>query len=626
MNQIGYVDLGSKKVSVKEIPEELLQQYLGGRGLNAYLLYNHVKKGTDPLSPENALIFGAGLLSGHFANAYSRFHVTGKSPETGIYGDSNMGGSIAAELKYAGFQHLVIKGKADKPTYLWVHDGEIEFRDASHLWGVDTYETQLKISEELNEPEAKIACIGQAGEKLVRFANVRHLMKRSAGRMGMGCIMGSKRLKAIAVKGSQGLIAKSPEKLLELTKKQYDYARRTKIFQIVSRWCNLFVWPVWHERESISVRNHQASYFPESYGKIDVDIFLDNYSEKMLACHSCPMHCQHRFHIKSGPFAGLKGEGPEWILWNLYCSHIGNTRLDVALAALDLANKYGIDYMTYGLYLAWLMELWQRGIINEKDTGGLNLEWGNPEAIIQIIHQVANREGLGNVISDGSEEAIKRIGRGCERYLYRCGKGLTLEPSNWRILRATPLGNMTSNRGNDHLRGIVNLEFMNLPAEVMEKIFWRPVDPNPHTWETKAWMATWSQYLYTISDATGLCRFWTKFMAPDFWGFEEPCEVINAVTGWGISREELMEIGERIWNIERLFNVREGLGRKSDMPPPLLFEPIKEGARKGLRLEPEKWERLLDEYYELHGWDKEGRPSQQTLQRLNLDKEPSHIL
>ncbi|MEE8471996.1 MAG: aldehyde ferredoxin oxidoreductase family protein [Dehalococcoidia bacterium] len=626
MNQIGYIDLGARETSTAQIPEEMLRKYLGGRGLGAYLLYNHVPKGIDPLSPENALIFSSGFLSGVFASGYGRLHITGKSPDTGIYGDSNIGGDMAAELKYAGFQNLVIKGKSDRPTYIYVHDGDIEVRDASHLWGMDTYETQLRLWDDLQDPDAKIACIGQAGERLVRFACIRSWMKRAAGRTGQGCLMGSKNLKAVVVRGTGGMPVAHPEKLLQTAKAQYEFARKTKIFQINSRWSNLFAWVVNNEREGIVVRNHQANFYPEGYGHLDVDIFLDKYSEKMLACHSCAMHCQHRYKIKEGPYAGTEGEGPEWIVPLLYGAFIGNVDYDVALYSLELLNQYGVDAATAGLYIGWLMHCWQEGLITEKDTGGLNLEWGNREAIIGLIKQMAFKEGLGGMVTDGSDEAIRRLGPETAQYLYRCGKGLTQEPGNDRMLRATPLGNVTSNRGNDHLRGRVNLEFMNLPAEVLQNIFGRPVNPEPTAWDTKAWMATWQQYLNTMSDATGLCKFWTQWFAPDMWGFKQPTEVINAVTGWDMTPEELMETSERIWNMEKMFNHREGVGREGDKPPHIFFEPVKEGARKGLRLEPDKWEALLDEYYELHGWDKEGTPQPETLKRLGLDQEPSHRL
>ena len=229
MNQVAYVDLSKGEVTLRDIPDELLRSYLGGRGLNAYLLYNHLPQGADPLSPDNVLVFGAGILTGHLGISTSRWHVSGKSPETGIYGDSNCGGFWGAELKQAGFQHLVIKGKAETPTYLWIHDGEIEIRDASFLWGKDTFETQELIIDELGDPNVQIVCAGPAGEKLVRFACVRHGLKRAAGRTGMGCIMGSKMLKAIAVRGTQGLEVKYPNQMLAVFSKQLKQVTSTKM-------------------------------------------------------------------------------------------------------------------------------------------------------------------------------------------------------------------------------------------------------------------------------------------------------------------------------------------------------------------------------------------------------------
>ncbi|MEE8471821.1 MAG: aldehyde ferredoxin oxidoreductase C-terminal domain-containing protein, partial [Dehalococcoidia bacterium] len=572
------------------------------------------------------LIFSAGLLNGYLAAGYGRWHVSGKSRDTGVYGDSNIGGSLGAELKFAGLQHLVTSGKADKPSYIYINDGDIEIRDASHLWGLDTYETQLRIWDELKDPEVKVACIGPAGERLVRFACISHWMKRAAGRTGQGALMGSKNLKAVAVRGTGGLPVAHPEKLLEVTKGQYNFIRKTKIFQITSRWSNLFAWVVNNEREGISAYNHQKNFFPEGYGHLDVDIFLDKYSEKMLACHACAMHCQHRFKIKEGPYAGTEGEGPEWSTPQGFGANVGNLDYATALKTLELCNKYGIDMLTYGVYLGWLMHCWQEGILTEKDTGGLNLEWGNGEAMVTIAEQIAKGEGLGGKISGGADDAIRQIGPGSERYLYRCGKGLTQERGNDRILRATPLGNQTSNRGNDHLRGRCNLEFMGLPAEVLSKIIGRPTNPDPYAWDTKAYFAMWQQHLNTLSDATGLCKFWTQWFAPDLWGFDQPAEVINAITGWDVTSDELMETSERIWNMEKLFNVREGLDRRNDKPPYIFFEPIKEGARKGLRLEPDKWEKLLDEYYDLRGWDRNSIPTPETLKRLGLDAEPSHRL
>jgi aldehyde:ferredoxin oxidoreductase len=620
---VGYVNLTSGTVKVREIPDELARQYLGGRGINAYLLYHHSEKGMDPLSQQSPLIVGAGLLSGYLAHSAGRVHFTGKSPETGIYGDSNMGGTIGSELKYAGFQHLVITGQADKPVYLWVHDGQIEIKDASKLWGADTYDTQVRIHDELGDPDTAVACIGVAGEKLIPFACVRHLMKKAAGRTGLGCLMGSKRLKAIAVRGHQGLKPTNPDKLLETFNKQYTYLRKTKIFSIASVLGNLFAWVVNSEGEHLSVRNFQQTYFPEALGKLDIDIFMREYADKHLACHGCALHCQHKWSIKEGPYAGVRGEGPDWGPgWLLGGTVVGNNRIDVSLVANELTNKYGVDCISYFSYIGWLMELWQRGIINEKDTGGLDFSWGSPEAIIGTFEQLISREGAGGLLSEGSDAAVGKIGKDCDRYLHRDGKGQTEEGLDHRGWRATALGCHTSARGNCHLRGLVNLEHMFLPADFLEKVFWRRIDPDPYSWETKAWMAIWIQHLCAVSDASGQCKFLTKWYSPDLFGFEEILESINDVTDWNMTRDELFEAGERTFNVERLFNAREGLGRLGDIPPAVFFQPTPEGPKKGLVLDKKKYGEMLDEYYDIRGWDREGRPLPETLKRLDLDKEP----
>ncbi|MGD9076455.1 MAG: aldehyde ferredoxin oxidoreductase N-terminal domain-containing protein, partial [Desulfobacteraceae bacterium] len=277
MSQVAYVDLSKREFSCRHIPEELLRLYLGGRGLNAYLLFNHLRPGTDPLSPDNVLIFGSGMLNGHLDVSNGRWHVTGKSPETGINGDSNAGGFWGAELKQAGFQHLVIKGKASMPTYLWIHDGEIEFRDASFLWGRDTHETQELIMDELGDPHVQIACIGQAGEQLVRFACVRHGIKRAAGRTGMGCIMGCKMLKAIAVRGTLGLTAKNPNALLQFAASHYKKLISTKQYPIFSRYGTLVIFAMTNEMGLLGAYNHQYNHFEVAEGELEAEIFDERY-------------------------------------------------------------------------------------------------------------------------------------------------------------------------------------------------------------------------------------------------------------------------------------------------------------------------------------------------------------
>jgi aldehyde:ferredoxin oxidoreductase len=628
MEQLAIVDLSAENVACKGIPENVMRMYLGGEGLNTYLLYNHLPPGVDPLSPDNVLIFGAGLVSGYDVSS-SRFTVTAKSVEgEGGFGTSNSGGFWASELKFAGFQHLVIKGKASRPTYLWIHDGEIEFRDATFLWGRDTYECQELIQDDLGDPHVQVAMIGQAGENLVRFANVRHGLKRAAGRTGMGCVMGSKLLKAIAVRGKKGLKATNPAQLLEIFSNHYRQLISTKIYPVISRYGTLTIFCVQNQSGMISVRNNQYNYFEEAEGRLEDEIFEEQYKTKTLACFACPLRCSHRYRIKTGPYAGVWGEGPEFYMMAGFGPAVGNADWDCILAANTLINRYGLDVGSTSGYIAWLMELWQRGIINEKDTGGLILEWGNKEAILTLIHQMAKNEGLGGMVGQKASKAGKEIGKGADRYLY-IQRGMMHEsPQNARASRATALGEATATRGSDHLKGRCALEFFGMPAEVLATIYGRPIASDFRSWDGKPWMAVWTQHFTTIADSLGYCKFATIYPGSTHnLGYKQFCETINAITGWDVTVEELMETGERIWNLERMFIQREtGILREGDIPPSVYFQPQPLEPLKGEKLDRDEYERALDEYYEIRGWTEEGVPTKETLARLGLDREPSHFV
>lgn len=441
----------------------------------------------------------------------------------------------------------------------------------------------------------------------------------------MGCVMGSKQLKAIAVRGRQGLKIAHPRQLLEITHKHLKQVLGTKMYPILSRYGTLFAFVVQNECGQLGCYNHQYNRIEVPEGTLEAEVFDEKYKIGSFSCFACPIHCTHRYRIKSGPYAGTWGEGPEWYVMGGFGSQLGNLDWEVILVANDLCNRYGIDVGSTSAYTAWLMELYQRGIIDKKFTGGLSLEWGNKEAIIELIHQIANRKGLGALLANGWRQAAKEIGKGCERYMAH-SKWLPVEQHDSRALRATALGEITSNRGHDHLRGRVNTEWMGLPEDFLEKMYGKPVSSDPTSWDGKAWMATWTQYLFAVVDALNICKFPTKFFGPGHLGFEEFCEALNAITGWDMSKDELMKIGERIWTLEKLFNVREGLGREGDMPPEAYYEPNPLEPRKGLRTDPDKYEKLLDEYYEIHGWDVNGIPKVETLKRLGLDAEPMHIV
>jgi aldehyde:ferredoxin oxidoreductase len=628
MEKIAIIDLSTEQVVVKDIPEDLLRMYLGGEGLNTYLLYNYAPPGIDPLSPDSPLIFGAGLVSGYDVSS-SRFEVTAKSPEgEGGFGTSNCGGHWAAELKFAGFQHLVITGKSSRPVYLWIHGGEIEFRDASFLWGHDTYECQELIQDDLGDTQVKIAMIGQAGENLVKFANIMHGLKRAAGRTGMGCVMGSKLLKAIVVRGKQALKPYDSEKLLEIFNNHYRQITSTKIYPVISRYGTLTIFCVANQSGTMSVRNNQSNYFEEAEGHLDDEIFEEQYKTKTLACYGCPLRCSHRYKINSGPYSGVWGEGPEFYMMAGFGPAVGNADWDLILAANTLINRYGLDVGSSSGYIAWLMELWQRGIINEKDTGGLNLEWGNKESILTLLHQMARNEGLGGMIGQQASRAVEAFQPEAARYLYTQRGMMHESPQNFRAARATALGEATGNRGSDHLKGRCSLEFFGMPPEVLEKIYGKPIASALNSWEGKSWMAAWTQNFTTVIDSLGYCKFATIWPGSTHnLNYSNFCETINAVKGWDMTPEELMEIGERVWSLQRMFIQREtGALREHDIPPSIYFQPQPLEPLKGEKLEHDSYNRALDEYYEIRGWTKEGAPTSETLVKLKLDKEPTKLI
>ncbi len=624
--KIAYVDLSKSKSVTKDIPQTIRRLYIGGRGIDTYLLYNHIRPSIDPLEPENVLIVGAGLLTGIPALGSGRCDVAAKSPLTGAIGDSNIGGFFAPELRLAGFDHLVVKGRAENPVYLWIHDGEIEIKDASQLCGRDTFETQTVIGEIHRDDEIQCLVIGIAGENLVRFANVRTGMKNSAGRTGMGCVMGSKNLKAIAVRGAMDLEFAYPDELLEYCKEMNDMIMETRWAKAQSRWGTMIIYSNTNTTGLIRCRNFQYNLMEK--GDILECENIDKYSVGMAGCYGCTIDCRHRYILTQGPYAPLYGEGPEYTSQGAFGTLPDCPSLETVLVANHLVNMYGLDTLETGNIISWAMELYEKGIINKKTTDGLKLEWGNSEALIEMIHKIAKREGFGNTLAEGIKPAIEKIGKESEYYAIQI-KGMGSLHSDERPTPSFALGIATSTRGADHLRSRPAIDLYGLPEELLEEIYQGPVSNDYTSYERKSRMVWWQEILYSVVDSLGLCKFQTVFCAVHAPKFEEWTNLIYYATGMKFSKEELMTIGERSYTIERMFNVREGFSRKDDTLPERYFKestPVGLPIAKGKKIDKEKFEGMLDEYYALHGWDKNGDPAPETLRKLSLDKEPSRIL
>jgi len=624
--KIAYVNLSTEKIVQKPISKEIRSLYLGGRGINMYLLYNHVKPGIDPLGPENVLFVGAGLIGGIPCLGSGRCDIAAKSPLTEAVGDSNIGGFFAPELRFAGFDHLVIAGSAKKPIYLWISDGEIKIKDASSLWGKDTFETQTTIRNDLGDEEVKCLVIGEAGENLVRFANVRTGMKNSAGRTGMGCVMGSKKLKAIAVRGTMNLEFSYPDELLDYCKEMNDMIMGTRWAKAQSRWGTMVIFSNTNTTGLIRTRNFQLNRSAE--GRDLEPESMDRYSIGMAGCYSCVVHCRHRYVLREGPYAPFYAEGPEYTSLGAFGTMVDCRKMETVLVANHLVNKYGVDTLETGGLIAWAMELYEKGIIDEKVTDGLKLEWGNEEALFEMIRKIAVRDGFGSILADGFKSAIAKIGKGSEYYAIQI-KGMSSLHSDERPTPSLALNIATATRGADHLRSRPAIDLYGLPEDLLEEVYEGPVSSDYTSYENKGRMVWWQELLYAVTDSLGTCKFQTVFCALHAPQWKEFSKLIRLVSGMEISKTQLMEIGERICTIERLFNLREGFSRKDDNLPERFFKeptPIGLPIARNKKIDKEKFDKMLDEYYALHKWDNNGVPKKETLKKLSLDKDPSYPL
>ena len=619
-----YVNLSTEKIVQKPISKKMRSLYLGGRGINMYLLYNHVKPRINPLGPENVLLIGAGLIGGIPCLGSGRCDIAAKSPLTGAVGDSNIGGFFAPELRFAGFDHLVIVGSAKKPVYLWINDGEIKIKDASSLWGKDAFETQTAIRNDLGDEDIKCLVIGTAGENLVRFANVRTGMKNSAGRTGMGCVMGSKKLKAIAVRGTMNLEFAYPDELLKYCKEMNDMIMSTRWAKAQSRWGTMVIFNNTNTTGLIRTRNFQLNRSEE--GRDLEPESMDRYSIGMAGCYGCTVHCRHRYVLREGPYAPLFGEGPEYTSLGAFGTMVDCKKMETVLVANHLVNKYGLDTLETGGLIAWAMELYEKGIIDEKNTGGLKLKWGNEEVLFKLIGQIAHRKGFGNLLADGFKTAIAEVGKGSEYYAIQI-KGMSNLHSDERPTPSLALGIATSTRGADHLRSRPAIDLYGLPEDLLEEIYGAPVSPDYTSYEGKSQMVWWQERLYAVTDSIGICKFQTVFCAVNAPKWEEFSKLIQLATDVRFTKVQIMEVGERIYTIERMFNLREGFSRKDDMLPERYFTeptPIGLPMARGKKIDRNRFEKMLDEYYALHGWNENGVPKKETLDKLGLDTESSH--
>jgi aldehyde:ferredoxin oxidoreductase len=641
--KIAYIDLSTGEIETRPIPLDVRKKFLGGRGLDVYLLYNHTKKGVDPLGPDNALLISGGILTATCASATARTHVMAKSPLTGLLGSANMGGFFAPELAWAGFHHLLIKGKAEKPVYLWIKNNEIEIRDASHLWGKTTTETQWSIREELGDEEVKCAVIGPAGENLVRYANVMTGIKNSAGRTGMGCVMGSKNLKAVAARGTMDIKIAHPIEALDYNKRFIDQITSAKVNKTQGTLGTPFIWGATNSWGGVRCRNfqyNQCEYAddiePERLDEIATETIGPYH---MTGCFGCQVHCRAQYKIPSGPYAGRYDEGPEYTSQGAFGGEPDCKKAVTVLTGNHLVNQYGVDNLEIGSLISWAMELYELGILSSKDTDGLDLRFGNDEALLEMVERICYRKGwLGDTLADGGIPASEKIGKNSFDYLIQV-KGMSNLHSDERATPALALNTATASRGSDHLRSRPAIDLYHLPEEVLRKIYSSPIPYNgplssEHTaYVGKPWQVFWQENCYMAVDCLGICKYHTVFLGATLPNFEDWPKVLYYNTGIEMTPEEIWQVAERCNIMERLFNLREGLKRddlkKGDILNHRYFdEPCRRGAPDviGRSIDREEFKKMVDELYGYKGLDENGIVKPETLKRLGIDKEPSHLL
>jgi aldehyde:ferredoxin oxidoreductase len=612
------VDLAGGILDRQPTEEDLARAYLGGRGLNVKRLWDELpshlaRPGAEGLSPDNVLLFGAGPLVGTTFPGGARFNVTALSPQTGILGDGNAGGFFGPELKFAGYDQLVLHGRAEHPVYLWIRDDVVELRDARGLWGKDVWETTAALRQELGDSDVQVATIGPGAENGVRFAGVFASLNRPAARTGMGAVMAAKNLKAIAVRGTGSFPVADMARFQEIIARLDEIIYNHPEYEVRCRMGTTKLVLALNAIGALPTRHFQQGTF-EAAEAVSGEAIEARFKVKSKACFACTIPCSRFLEVDDPRFPGLRLEGPEYEPLAGFTARVGNDDLALGLKCVDLANRYGLDAISLSEVISWAMECAQRGLLTRDAADGLDLSWGNGDTIIALIHRVAHREGFGDLLADGVVRAAERLGRGSEAFALH-GKGLELFQADVRTIQAYGLGNAVSSRGADHLRSEPWFEFSN-DAEEGVRRYGIPETAFRLEHKGKGLVVKHFEEMAAISDATGVCKNTYNNMEVLDW--EGTAELLRAATGWDLTGEQVRQIGERIVNLERLFNARQGLTRADDtLPKRFLEEPLaadNPSAGAVLRLQP-----MLDEYYCARGWDVEtGLPTEEKLRELEL--------
>ncbi|WZL71633.1 aldehyde ferredoxin oxidoreductase family protein [Clostridiaceae bacterium 35-E11] len=601
------IDLTSRNCKDILLDEQDLKKYLSGSGIGAKILYSDYDSNKPALSPESPLMFMVGLLIGLPVPSASKMTIIGKSPLTGIWGESIVGGFLGPEIKKAGYDGIIFVGKSEKPISVFINDGEVKFTDASDVWGKDVYETDKTLRAQTNE-KARTACIGPAGEKLVPIASIMvgGVETRAAGRSGFGALMGSKNLKALVVKGTKNLPIYDKEKLVNLTR---EFNRVLKVnAKILYDYGTLGTIQGVESEGDLPIKNWTLGSWEKGAEKTSGQA-LDEIVTSHYACYSCSIRCGKMSQVRVGPFKGSISRGPEYETGAAFGSNILNDDLDYICAVNDLCNRYGIDTIEAGNVVALAIECFENGILTLEDTDGLELKWGMTDGLLPLIEKISFNEGIGKVLGKGVRNAAEEIGGIAKEFAIET-KGLSYAMHDPRAYTTMVSTYATGNRGASHLESLGYFsEGGAYPAECLG--FTKKTEPHNH--EEKAEYTALLQDLMNLFDALGMC----KFIMLGQITHENMKDWINAATGWELSAQDVKIIGERLFNLKRMYNVKLGISRKDDtIPPRLLIHGKETGA--AARVIPH-FPKILYDFYEYRGWNLEGIPTNSKLEALGLN-------
>lgn len=612
------VNLCSGEIHTLPLPLSWAEDFLGGNGIGTKILWDEVQASAIPLGPENKLIVSAGPLCGGPMPNSGRLAVIGKSPLTGIYGDSNAGGHFAPEMKFAGYDLIIIEGRAPEPVYLFIKDETVELRPASHIWGCGVFESERTMQAENRDPRLKTAVIGPAGENLVRFASIQVTFRRSAARTGLGAVMGAKNLKAIAVRGTGGLSLADPKGLLQIAYRSHERIRKNEFFN----GCHQFGTPglvaLMHPMGRFPTKNFQYGSF-EGFEEISGETLREQHLVRDISCYACPVGCDKIYAVTRGEFKGTMSSSVEYETLNALGACVYNRSLPAVLKGNELCDDLGLDAISAGRAVAFAMELSERGILAAEECEGLDLSWGNYHTLLALLQRISMREGfLGDLLAEGAARAAKWLGRDSDYFAMHV-KGQDIAAQDGRAQQSMGLAHVTSSRGADHLKAFPVIDETGDPSAASQRYGeqYLPELVDPLETKYKAMLVKDGEDFGAVVDSSGNCKSGGTFvMAELYW--EEQAQSLSATTGMTIDADRLKLIGERIYNLQRCYNAMHGITKADDVLPWRFTEsPSPSGNAKGSVC---RLDEMLPEYYALRGWDPEtGLPQNETLARLGLD-------